>query len=167
MTIEIAFGKLLKEHRVINQFTQADLALRAGVTASLVTKMERGTVCPTLDTVFRIASAFDVRPEVLVTQLNAVVGNTSESSRVPKPTPGLKKVESAPNARTLLAANVLRLRTKMGISQNVLAESAGFHKLFVGKVERGATNITADKVQKLADALSVPVARLFEVPSSG
>ncbi|MES2948183.1 MAG: helix-turn-helix transcriptional regulator [Pseudomonadota bacterium] len=164
MTLEIAFGKLLKEHRVANQFTQADLALRAGVTASLVTKMERGTVCPTLDTVFRISSAFDVRPEVLVAQLHAIVGNRSESSRVPKPSPGLQKLESAPNARTLLAANVLRLRTKIGISQDALAELAGFHELFVGKVERGVTNITADNVQKLADALSVPVSKLFESP---
>jgi len=72
MTIEIAFGKLLREQRAASQFTQADLALRAGIAASFVSRMERGQACPTIETVFRIANAFEVNPEDLVKRLRHI-----------------------------------------------------------------------------------------------
>lgn len=77
----------------------------------------------------------------------------------------MTKLKRVPDARTLLATNVQRLRTEMGISQEKLAEMAGFHRTYVSQVERRVTNPTTDNVQKLADTLSVPVARLFEVPT--
>jgi transcriptional regulator with XRE-family HTH domain len=66
-----------------------------------------------------------------------------------------------PGARTLLAANVQRLRMEMGLSQEKLAELAGFHRTYVSQVERRVANATTDNIQKLADVLSVPVAELF------
>lgn len=75
----------------------------------------------------------------------------------------MTKLKRVPDARTLLATNVQRLRLEMGISQEKLAEMAGFHRTYVSQLERRATNPTTDNVQKLADTLSVPVARLFEV----
>ena len=76
----------------------------------------------------------------------------------------MNKREKAPDARTLLAVNVQQLRIKMGVSQEKLAEMAGFHRTYVSQVERQAANPTTDNVQRLADILAVPVARLFEVP---
>ena len=52
----------------------------------------------------------------------------------------------------------------MGLSQEMLAELAGFHRTYVSQVERRVANTTADNVQRLADVLAVPVARLFELP---
>lgn len=75
----------------------------------------------------------------------------------------MTKLERVPDARTLLAINVQQLRTKMGISQEKLAELAGFHRTYVSQVERRVANATTDNIQKLADTLSVPVASLFEV----
>ena len=72
LPIDIAFGRLLKEQRKASQFTQADLALRAGIAKSFVSRMERGCACPTIDTVFRIANAFDVQPEALVKRLRLI-----------------------------------------------------------------------------------------------
>ena len=66
-------------------------------------------------------------------------------------------------ARILLALNVQKLRTKLGVSQEKLAEMAGFHRTYVSQVERRLANATVDNVQKLADILAVPVAKLFEV----
>jgi len=77
----------------------------------------------------------------------------------------MTKQEQVPDARTLLALNVQQLRTKMGISQEKLAELAGFHRTYVSQVERRVANATTDNIQKLADTLSVPVARLFEAPA--
>ena len=70
--------------------------------------------------------------------------------------------EQSTEARALLAANVQELRTKMGISQEKLAEMAGFHRTYVSQVERRVANATVDNVQKLADTLDVSVQRLFE-----
>jgi transcriptional regulator with XRE-family HTH domain len=71
-----------------------------------------------------------------------------------------KQVEQ-PDARALLAANVQRLRAEMALSQEKLAELAGFHRTYVSHIERCATNATIDNIQKLAKVLHVPVASLF------
>ncbi len=75
----------------------------------------------------------------------------------------MNKNGNATVARTLLALNVQKLRKKLGISQEKLAEMAGFHRTYVSQVERRLANATVDNVQKLADILAVPVAKLFEV----
>jgi transcriptional regulator with XRE-family HTH domain len=74
--------------------------------------------------------------------------------------------QKLPSARSLLAANVLKLRTGLGISQEKMAEMAGFHRTYVSQIERQAANASLDNVQKLADFLKVPIARLFESPDS-
>jgi transcriptional regulator with XRE-family HTH domain len=70
--------------------------------------------------------------------------------------------QKLPSARSLLAANVLRLRTGLGISQEKLAEKAGFHRTYVSQIERQVANASLDNIQKLADFLQVPVATLFD-----
>ncbi len=73
MQIDLAFGQLLKELRALCGFTQADLALRAGIAVSFVSRMERGQACPTIETVFKLANAFDEAPEDLVKRLREIV----------------------------------------------------------------------------------------------
>lgn len=76
----------------------------------------------------------------------------------------MKERAKAPDARTLLATNVQQIRTEMGLSQEKLAEMAGFHRTYVSQVERRVANTTTDNIQRLAEVLSVPVARLFQPP---
>ena len=71
------------------------------------------------------------------------------------------KTERMPHARALLAANLQALRLKAGLSQEKLAEMGGLHRTYVSHVERQLANVTIDNVQKLADVLGVPVARLL------
>ena len=66
------------------------------------------------------------------------------------------------SARNLLAFNVRQLRLKKKISQEKMAELAGFHRTYVSQVERSVVNVSVDNVQKIADKLGVPVARLFQ-----
>ena len=68
------------------------------------------------------------------------------------------------SARGLLAFNVQKIRLKSGMSQEKLAEMAGFHRTYVSQIERSVANVSADNIQKLADVLKVPVAKLFKVP---
>ena len=77
MLIDTAFGRLLKEQRSTSGFTQADLALRAGIAVSFISRMERGRACPTIDTLFRIANAFEVAPEDLVKRLSQISDETA------------------------------------------------------------------------------------------
>lgn len=70
MLLDTAFGKVLKEQRLVSKFTQADLALRAGIAVSFVSRLERGCACPTIETLFRIANAFELPPEELIRRLH-------------------------------------------------------------------------------------------------
>ena len=77
----------------------------------------------------------------------------------------MKKIAITLSARALLATNVQQIRHEKEISQEKLAEMAGFHRTYVSQIERRVTNASADNIQKLADVLGVPVARLFELPN--
>ncbi|QTN29944.1 helix-turn-helix transcriptional regulator [Rhodoferax sp. AJA081-3] len=165
MTIESAFAKLLVEQRAVSQFTQGDLALRAGIAASYVSLMERGKRSPTIETIFKIALAFELQPEDLVKRLRLYTNEQPATLVVGEREPC--EPERVPNARTLLAINVLQRRKKMGLTQKELAELAGVQRATVGQVEHSVYNAPTDLIQKLAEALSVPVARLFEPACKG
>lgn len=66
--------------------------------------------------------------------------------------------------RHALAANVRRLRSARGWSQEVLAFESGLHRTFVAHVERAARNISLDNIARLAVALDVTAAALLEMP---
>jgi transcriptional regulator with XRE-family HTH domain len=57
-----------------------------------------------------------------------------------------------------------RVRTRVGISQERLAELAGLHRTYVSSVERGLRNISLLNIDKLADALEVPLTSLMPKP---
>jgi transcriptional regulator with XRE-family HTH domain len=61
----------------------------------------------------------------------------------------------------MLAHNLKRLRAERRMSQEDLALEAELHRTFVAHVERGARNISIDNIEKLANALNVPVSELL------
>lgn len=67
----------------------------------------------------------------------------------------MSKVQFKPAVRAALAANVRRLRTELGKSQEGLGEEADFHRTYVSQVERGVANITIDNLERLAHQLGV------------
>lgn len=67
--------------------------------------------------------------------------------------------------RHALAANVRRLRSARGWSQEVLAFESGLHRTFVAHVERAARNISLDNIARLAIALEVTASALLELPA--
>ncbi|MFL9987297.1 helix-turn-helix domain-containing protein [Paraburkholderia sediminicola] len=67
--------------------------------------------------------------------------------------------EFDPYLRRRVANNVWKLRTELGLSQEKLSDICGFHRTYVSQVERSATNVSVDNLQKLARGLDVdPVA---------
>ena len=78
----------------------------------------------------------------------------------------MTKASKTADARALLAANVQRLRLEQGLSQERLAELAGFHRTYVSQVERRVSNVTLDNIQRLAAVLEVPVVELFSAKAN-
>lgn len=56
---------------------------------------------------------------------------------------------------TIVAENIKDARTKLGLSQEELAERSGLHRTYIGGVERGERNITLGSLEKIAAALNV------------
>lgn len=52
-------------------------------------------------------------------------------------------------------------RIKRKLSQEKFAELTGFHRTYIGMVERAERNITLTNIEKFADALDVDLKTLF------
>lgn len=68
---------------------------------------------------------------------------------------------AATSARSMLAANVIRLRRDRGWSQEALAFECGLHRTFVAHIERQVRNVSVDNIERIAQALGVAVHELL------
>ena len=57
--------------------------------------------------------------------------------------------------KNILAANMRRLRQERNYSQEELAEICGYHRTYIGSIERGERNITLSTLEALSEALGV------------
>ena len=60
-----------------------------------------------------------------------------------------------------IAANVKTRRLHLGLSQEEFAEICGYHRTYIGSIERGERNITISTLEALATALKVDAAELL------
>lgn len=61
-----------------------------------------------------------------------------------------------------LGNTIKKLREKKGISQEALAEEAGIHRTYMGRVERGKQNISLLNIIKIAEGLGIHPSVLFK-----
>jgi transcriptional regulator with XRE-family HTH domain len=73
----------------------------------------------------------------------------------------MAKVREAARLQQIIAANIKRLRIAKGFSQEELAHVCGYHRTYVGMVERGERNISIATLEALAGALGVEPHRLL------
>lgn len=66
-----------------------------------------------------------------------------------------------------LGAQLRRLRLERQLSQERLAELAGLHYKYIGRVELGKADPGADVLVRLAKGLAVPVGELFDTITPG
>jgi len=68
--------------------------------------------------------------------------------------------------KEIVGANIRRLRTKRGLSQEKLAADAKIGMRYLGFVERGQVKASVEVVGQIAEALGVAPGKLFERPKA-
>ena len=58
-------GRLIRERRLANGLTQAQLAIRAGSTQAAISRLERGDLSPTVDTINRLLAVMGEEAEIV------------------------------------------------------------------------------------------------------
>ena len=62
----------------------------------------------------------------------------------------------------IIGQRIRNYRTQKGLSQEKLAELAGCHPTYIGQLERGEKNATLESVEKIASAMDISLAELFD-----
>lgn len=68
------------------------------------------------------------------------------------------------NCKTIqkLGKKIWLIRKEKHLSQEKLAELADLNRNFIGMIERGETNVTVNKLEKIANALDIEIKDLFK-----
>ncbi|MGI8756433.1 MAG: helix-turn-helix domain-containing protein [Acidimicrobiales bacterium] len=65
--------------------------------------------------------------------------------------------------QVVVGANLRRLRSDLGFSQEAFGDHIGWHRTFVGAVERGERNLTMRTIERLSTELGVhPLELLYD-----
>lgn len=68
------------------------------------------------------------------------------------------------NLREIFAKNVLLHRTRIGLTQDELADKCDYHRTYIGSVERAERNITLATIEAFAKAFGVEPHSLLVAP---
>jgi transcriptional regulator with XRE-family HTH domain len=66
-----------------------------------------------------------------------------------------KGAKGSSGLRVIIAGNIKNLRRQAGLSQEALADACGYHRTYIGAIERGERNITIATLETLASAFHV------------
>lgn len=61
----------------------------------------------------------------------------------------------------IVGANLRRFREEQGLSQEAFAEVLGWHRTYIGGLERGERNLSLQAVERIAERLKVEPASLL------
>ena len=68
MPPHVAFGQVLRKHRLAAGLSQEQLGLESGVQRNFISLIETGQNQPTITTIFKLAHALNLRPSKLVAE---------------------------------------------------------------------------------------------------
>lgn len=66
------------------------------------------------------------------------------------------------NIQEIFGLNVKKIREHKAWSQELLSEKSLLHRTYISGIERGVRNPTIEIVDRVANALNVPIAELFK-----
>lgn len=67
-----------------------------------------------------------------------------------------------PDLLTKFGQRIRALRTARGLTQEKLAELTGFHRTYIGMVERGERNISLNNIGVFAETFELSVSELLD-----
>lgn len=67
----------------------------------------------------------------------------------------------------MLGQNLAEIRRRRGLSQERFADVIGYHRTYVGGLERGERNVSLKVVERLGDLLDVEPVELLMPPPGG
>lgn len=73
ITPHAAFGRVLRKLRLAAGLSQEQLGLEAGVQRNFISLIETGQNQPTIGTIFKLASALEVKPSRMITEAEKLV----------------------------------------------------------------------------------------------
>lgn len=65
------------------------------------------------------------------------------------------------NYREILSINIKHFRSHLGLSQEEFAELTGFHRTYIGSVERCERNVTLSTIETFARVLKITVPEIL------
>jgi transcriptional regulator with XRE-family HTH domain len=68
----------------------------------------------------------------------------------------------AKSLQTILGTTIRAHRTRLNISQEVLAERSDLHRTYIGGIERGERNVSLENIVRIARALNISPSQLLE-----
>lgn len=63
--------------------------------------------------------------------------------------------------KSVVSANIRRLRSEVGLTQEALASKTGLSIRYLIKIQNDPTNLTIESLESLAKALGVPLVEFF------
>ncbi|PKM81652.1 MAG: transcriptional regulator [Firmicutes bacterium HGW-Firmicutes-14] len=130
---EISLGNKLRALREERGLTLKEMGKISGLSFTYLSEIERGTVCPSVETIKDLAGFFKVPVSTLV--------NSQKTTSLPKKLQYIRKLKN--------------------LSQKELAGKAGVSPGLIAQLELGKVNASLKTVNKLADALKVSVCYLI------
>ena len=73
VSIEVALGEVIQEHRKRAKLSQEELAFRSGLHRTFISQIERGLKSPSVRNLLNIARALHCRADMLVRELESRV----------------------------------------------------------------------------------------------
>ena len=72
--LDSAFGKTLKSSRCSSNLSQEQLGLKSGLSRPYISELEMGKKDPSLFTIFKLANALELKPSVLIDEVEQITG---------------------------------------------------------------------------------------------
>jgi len=69
----VAFGQVLRKHRLAAGLSQEQLGLESGVQRNFISLIETGQNQPTIGTIFKLAMALGIKPSKLVAETEKLI----------------------------------------------------------------------------------------------
>jgi transcriptional regulator with XRE-family HTH domain len=76
--IQTIFGKVLRKYRLQHKLSQEDLAELADLDRTYISQLERGLKSPSIQTLFSLSQALQVKPHILLSEIEKELYNYEE-----------------------------------------------------------------------------------------